>query len=82
MDKPRVFEEGTVTLVIGSQGCSVYVGANELQMFSEIELKLGEGNSLPLLKLQFQRSHDEKVALKLDEERRMAQSLSWANVCR
>jgi hypothetical protein len=80
MDKPRVFEEGTVTLVVGPQGCSVYVGANELRMFSEIELKLG--GSSPSLKLQFQRSHDEKVALELDEERRLAQSLSWADVHR
>ncbi len=82
MNRPRVFEEGTITLVAGPQGCSVYIGASELQMFSEVELKLEDGNSVPKLELQFQRSHDKKVALRLDEECRLAQSLSWANVHR
>lgn len=82
MDRPKVFEEGTVTLVAGPRGLSLYVGSHELQMFSEVELRFGDGKPVPTLKLRFQRSHDEEVRLKLDEERRTASSLPWADVSR
>lgn len=80
MERPRVFEEGTITLVASPQGCSVYVGANEIRMFSAVELKFEEGDPSPTLILKLQRSHDQEVALKLDEENRLIQSLSWVNI--
>ena len=82
MDSPRVFEEGTVTLVAGPQGCSVYAGSNEVRLFSGIELVAEEGGRPPRLVIRFQRSHDEEVSLQLDAERRLIRALGWPEVAR
>jgi hypothetical protein len=82
MNPPRVFEEGTVTLVVGPQGCSIYAGPNEVRLFSGVELKAEEGGRPPELVIRFQYSHDKEVSIQMDAERRLVRALGWPGVAR
>jgi len=82
MDRPKVFEEGTVTLVVSPGGCSMYAGSNEIELFNEIELEVRNEGRPPKLKLRFQQSHDEEMSLRIDAEKRLFRALSWPDILR
>lgn len=82
MDVPRVFEEGTVTLVLGPGGCAVYVGAKEVRMFESVSANAGQEPGLPSVEVKFGRSHDQDVAMRIEESVRTAKTVPWVTVSR
>lgn len=80
MDKPAVFEDGTVTVVVGPNGSSVFVGAAELEMLSGVLVEDPMNGNAPRVKLTILKSHDPEVELRLDEELRIAKSVPWIEV--
>jgi len=81
MDAPRVFEEGTVTIVLGPGGCTVYAGAKEIEMFEHARAESRSGQT-PLVELKFARSHEQDVDLRIEESARTARTIPWVVVSR
>ena len=79
MDAPRVFEEGTVTIVLGSGGCSVFAGAREVGMFESVTASVEPGRA-PSVELRFARSHDRDVSVKIEESVRTVRTIPWVAV--
>lgn len=62
-DGPRVFGPGTVTVVIGPSGKTVYAGATELTMVEQVEM---DKDSRVVLFMR--RPSGDQEALRIDEE--------------
>lgn len=82
MNSPRVFEEGTVTLVLGPGGCTVYAGAKEIGMFESVAADSGQESGRPSVEIRFGKSHDQDVAMRIEESARTAKTISWVRVVR
>jgi len=81
-DAPRVFEEGTVTLVLGPEGCTVYAGSKEVMMFESISVETGRESGRPSVEIKFGKSHDQEVAMRIEESTRTAKTIPWIKVVR
>lgn len=78
-DGPRVFEDGAVTLVLGSNGAALYAGAHRVTTFSSVRADVGEDGSVRM-EVRFSRSHDPDVGLRIEENKRLLGPFPWATV--
>ncbi len=82
MDKPKVFGEGVLTLAISERVCVAYVGANEVNFFANVTVEASPSNHVSDVGVQFERSHDPEVDLKLEEAFRLMTTLKWVRISR
>lgn len=75
-DNPRVFQPGTVTIVVAEDSKSIYVGAVELTMVEFARTDFGE------VELHMRSPSTEAETLRLDEEIRVARSLGFVKIRR
>ncbi len=77
MDRPKVFQQGTLTVVLGPTGLRLYAGATELPDVESVAFATGVGDLVPLAVLKFLRSPDPEVDRRLEEQERAAKSVRW-----
>ena len=70
-DAPKVFEDGTLTVVFGSNGCSVYAGQKRIELLQGVTLGY-DSDKGPVAEVRFLKSHDPETARKIEEEVRTA----------
>lgn len=75
-DAPKVFQPGTVTLVLGPAGVRAYVGATEITMVGSVKVDLDE------VQIFTRKPNTEAEHLRLDEEVRVARSCGLVKVRR
>ncbi len=75
-EPPKVFQPGTVTLVLGPTGIRAYVGTTELTMVGSVKVDLDE------IQVFTRRPTTEAEHLRLDEEVRVARSCQQVKVRR
>jgi hypothetical protein len=73
-DGPRVFEEGTITQVIGANGFNLYAGSLHIKYVERVEITTGGENPVVKIKFQSGRSRD------IEENIRLAKTLPWVNI--
>jgi len=71
---PRVFEEGTITQVIGAEGSNIYVGSLHIKYVEKVEITTGGENPVVKIKFQSGRSRD------IEENVRLAKTLPWIEI--
>jgi hypothetical protein len=76
MKKPRVFEDGSVTFVVSSEGMSVYVGCNELKLPKSMHLCFDK-RSGPSGKMSFSQKEGK---LEVEVESRAASLIKWLTI--
>lgn len=79
-DGPRVFEEGTLTVVTSHGGCSVYVGQTKIELYGKVKINFDSESGQPIVELEFQRSHEPQITQKIEEESRAARRIPWLRV--
>jgi hypothetical protein len=72
MNKPRVFENGSVTIVSNDKDIRLYVGVHEIKKFSKIELIHDKLNKLII-------SIDGK-SIESEESERILSTLTWVTI--
>lgn len=77
--EPRVFEEGAVTLVLTQTGAALWAGAHCVSMYGAVTVEVGEDRSVKAT-VRFSRSHDVKVALRIEEDIRLMRAVPWVEV--
>jgi hypothetical protein len=91
MSTPKVFAEGTLTIVIGSEtwppSISVYAGPHEIRMLKALKFKVGIqditkddiANGEAILPAQTEK---EDVNLQIEQEARMLSPFKWMTILR
>lgn len=75
-EPPKVFQSGTVTLVVGPTGTRVYVGASEVTMIGSVKV------DMDVVEVFMRRPSTEGEHLRLDEEVRLTRSCGLLKVRR
>jgi hypothetical protein len=78
-DNPKVFGDGVLTVCIGTRGCTVYVGTEQIGFIENIEFEI-ESNGAPQAKIKLPKSHDKDIRLKLEEQIRILKTISWIQI--
>lgn len=79
--KPRVFEEGTITLVFNQGDCSLFAGAQEVASFERISVSCSEPDLKPELIITFNdESKDEADMIKIEEAKRTLRTIKWVTI--
>ena len=77
---PRVYEDGTVTIVIGQElgSCSVHVDSMEIGYLTSIEVISDQLTQK--VHMKFAKSDDRDLSMKIEESVRIAKTLPWVEI--
>lgn len=77
MTEPRVFQPGTITVVVNGTDRRVYVGAAEVKLFSSMSLIVNAERGEQAISIEFKPSSDPEEKLRAEEEKRLIAALGW-----
>ena len=75
---PRVFEEGSLTLVINQDGVRLYSGTHEINYIKEINTNHDPDSNDVEIKFKYDNNSD--VSLKIEENKRLVRTLPFIKV--
>jgi hypothetical protein len=76
---PRVFEEGTITQVIGPDGFNLYIGALCIKHIQSIQTTIDTQSGERLIKIRFRNTIEREIR-EIEENVRIAKTLSWIEI--
>lgn len=77
MTEPRVFQPGTVTVVVNGTERRVYVGAAEIKLFNSLSMIVNAEMGEQAVSVEFKPNPDPEAQLRAEEEKRLIAALGW-----
>lgn len=78
-DNPKVFGDGVLTICVGTRGCTVYVGSQEIELVDNIQFEMGT-DGVPQIFIKLPKSYDNHIKLKLEEQIRTLKTIPWIKI--
>ena len=77
---PKVFEDGTVTIVVGQEigSCSIYINSMEIKYVTSCNVISDNINQK--ISIKFLKSDDKNLSMKIEESIRIVKILQWVKI--
>lgn len=80
-NRPRVFDEGCITVSLNSSLLNIYIGTLDLSYVKSLEILSEDGSDVgPRVILKFLKSFDPDISQKIEENIRLAKTLPWIHI--
>jgi hypothetical protein len=77
--EPRVWGAGDITIAVGMHGYRIWVGVLLIDYVEEIKI-IANSQGNPQVQIRFPQSHERETQLRIEENVRVAKTMSWIQV--
>jgi hypothetical protein len=78
--EPQVWGNGDVTIALGMKGFRIWIATLPIKYIEKLELHINPKTNKTELELQFESSQDSKIQISIEENIRIAKTISWVKI--